>query len=490
MLLPLTNPSFGKPLARATPEAAGVRSEDVAAFVAAAKARKINLHSFLLLRGDKVYAEGYYAPYGPDQLQTVYSLSKSFTSVAVGIACFEGILDLDERIVDIFADEIEGDIGKELAALTLRDCLRMSTGQPKEIPGPDMVKAFLSMPFTDMPGEHFRYNTMATYMLSAALKKRKVDLEEYLQEKLFDPMGIHGLRWMRCGRGIPTGGYGLSLLPEVIAKFGILLKNDGVWEGRRLIPHEYLALATSKQIDNREGNAGEWTYGYGYQFWMCRYDTFRGDGAFGQLCVVSKKQDAVLAVTAFTDDMQAELDLYFEHILCRMADGPLPENPEALKRLLAQLEECNCPIQPVPDDGQPFPEALLGRTLKDETGITLRFDRVADGLRFTADAAGAFLLARGGFRDQIARCVSSPLGYPQAEMESRALAGWGVRADGTVCVRIVMLELLNDWLIELTPEDGGWKLRVTDVHLPGKPQTIFVGMARWGAGWRHGSGRT
>ncbi len=478
MLIPYKTPSYGKPLERVTPESVGVHSEDVARFVSAAKERGINLHSFLMLRGDKVYAESYYAPYGPDQLQTVYSLSKSFTSAAIGIAWGEGILDLDERVVDIFADEMEGEPCPELAALTLRHLLRMSTGQPKEVPGPDMVKAFLSTPFADMPGERFRYNTMATYMLSATLKKRGVDLEAYLQEKLFDPMGISGLRWMRCGRGIPTGGYGLSLLPEVIAKFGILIKNDGVWEGKRLIPHEYLALATTKQIDNREGNAGEWTYGYGYQFWMCRYNTFRGDGAFGQFCVVSKDQDAVLAVTAHTDDMQAGLDVYFEHILLKMAQGSLPENPQAHEELEALLGRQACPIAPVPDDGLPFPQELLGRAMEDGKGGTLRFDWTEEGLRFESSAAGAFLMERGGFKDQMARCVTSPLNYPTAEMESRVLAGWGVKADGTVCLRTVMLELLSDWLVELKPESGAWSLRVTDMHLPGRPAVTYEGVVR------------
>ena len=479
MRIAATNPCAGKPLPRVTPESVGVSSRDVMAFVQAAKERNINLHSFLLLRHDQVYAESYYAPYAPDQLQTVYSLSKSFTSVAVGIAAGEGILDLDERIVDLFADEIEGEPCPELAALTLRNCLRMSTGQPKEIPGPDLVKAFLNMPFSDMPGEHFRYNSMATYMLSAALKKRGVDLEEYLQRKLFDPMGIKGLHWMRCGRGIPTGGFGLSILPEVIAKFGILLKNDGVWEGKRLIPHEYLALATSKRIDNSEGNKGEWACGYGYQFWMCRYDTFRGDGAFGQLCVVSPKQDAVLAMTAFTEDIQAELDVYFEHILLKMKEGALPEDPAAQKEAQEMLAAQRCFVAPVPDEGGQVPEELLGRALRTGDGHSLRLKKgPEDTLHFYCDVIGELTLTRGALADQIAPCRSDVMGYCLAEIQSRALAGYGVKKDGTVVVRADLLELLKDWQVELTPGAQDIKVRVIDVHLPDKEQVMYEGTAQ------------
>lgn len=495
MIVSATKPCFGTPLPRVTPESVGVRSADVAAFVDEARARNINLHSFLMLRGDKVYAESYYAPYAPDQLQTVYSLSKSFTSVAIGIAAEEGILDLDEKIVDIFADELTEEPCEQLKALTLRHCLRMSTGQPREIPGPDLLRAFLAMPFADMPGEVFRYNTMATYMLSATLNKRGIDLEKYLDEKLFAPMGISGLHWMRCLRGIPAGGYGLSLLPEVIAKFGILVKNGGAWEGKQLVPKAYLDLATTKQIDNSRDNNGEWSYGYGYKFWMCRYDTYRGDGAFGQLCVVSPKKDAVLAVTAYTEDIQAELDDYFETILLKMSDEPLPEDPAAHAALCEKLASAACYVAPLPDEGAPFPQALLDGTLTLRTGggaksvnvgpkvmtseqqpgeVSFRFERTADGaLHAVIDGVGDLLLDRGSLRDQITICEINPLGYGRAVFETRALAGYGVKTDGTVCLRVDMLELLRDELIELIPEGGSWRVRMTDVHLPYKTEVLF-----------------
>lgn len=501
MIVPATQPNFGKLLPRTSPESVGVRSSDVSAFVDAVRERGVNLHSFLLIRHDQVFAESYYAPYAPDQLQTVYSLSKSFTSVAIGIAASEGILDLDEKIVDIFADELEGEPCEQLKALTLRHCLRMSTGQPEEKFGHDLIKSFLiDMIFTDMPGEVFRYNTVATYMLSATLFKKGIDLEKYLEEKLFAPMGVSGLHWMRCSRGIPTGGYGLSILPEVIAKFGILLKNGGVWEGKQLIPKDYLDLATTKQIDNSLTGQGEWSYGYGYKFWMCRYDTYRGDGAFGQYCIVSPKHDAVAAITAYTDDMQTEMDVYFENILTKMLDEALPEDPAANAALKEKLSAQQCFVAPVPDDGAPFPQQLLDSALTFTMGggehsvnvgpkvitgtqtadaITITFDRAAeDALHFTMTKVGDIRLTRAVFCDQITLSESNPLNFGEVAFISRVLAGYGVKTDGTVCIRINMLELLRDVLIELIPEGAAWRVRLTDVHLPNKPELLFdSGMA-------------
>lgn len=495
MIVSAEKADFGKALPRVTPESVGVHSADVAAFVDALKARNVNVHSFMLLRGDRVYAESYYAPYTPHQLQTVYSLSKSFTSAAVGIAAGEGIIDLDEKIVDIFADELKQEPCEQLKALTLRHCLRMSTGQPREIPGFDMIQAFLNMPFTDMPGEVFRYNTMATYMLSATLHKRGVDLEKYLEEKLFKPMGVTGLHWMRCSRGIPTGGYGLSILPEVIAKFGILIKNGGVWEGKQLIPKEYLDLATTKQIDNSRDGNGEWSYGYGYKFWMCRYDTYRGDGAFGQLCVVSPKKDAVLAMTAYTEDIQAELDVYFDELLLKMADEPLPEDESAQQSLREKLDAQQCYVAPIPDEKGVFPQELLDHALtfrvggeeksvnvgpkvmtsrSDPNEICLCFEKEqGEKIKLTGSCIGEFVLERGAMHDQVTRCENDPLGYGLVKIRSRALAGYGVKHDGTVCVRIDMLELLRDILIEIIPCGGSWRVRMTDVHLPGKEEVLL-----------------
>ena len=207
-------------LERITPAQAGLDPQCIINMMDRMEKEHINITSFMLLRHGKVLCEASYEPYDAAQLRTVYSLSKTFTSMAVGIAAGEGKIDLDEKITDLFAAEIENgkiQVGKELASLSLRHLLRMSTGQEKEPGGSDcwddMVSAFLREPFHEMPGEVFRYNSIATYMLSASLKKKGIDLEHYLEEKLLTPMGISGTRWLRDPKGICVGGFGFSLYP-------------------------------------------------------------------------------------------------------------------------------------------------------------------------------------------------------------------------------------------------------------------------------------
>ena len=182
-----TKPVIHDQLPRVTPEEAGISSATVSRWVTALTENNLRPHAFILLKDGRVFAEGYYAPYAPLRPQTVYSLSKSFTSVAVGMAAADGVLDLDEKLADIFPDRLPDNPGPEVLAITVRDCLKMATGQPKEpdFGAPDLISAFLAMPFSEMPGQVFRYNTAATYMCSAVLAHRSVDLEEFLEKRLF-----------------------------------------------------------------------------------------------------------------------------------------------------------------------------------------------------------------------------------------------------------------------------------------------------------------
>lgn len=176
--------------------------------------------------------------------------------MAIGIAAGEGKIRLDERIVDLFPEQAKNaPDSPQLQMLTIRHLLMMSTGQGsepfhQENAWDDAISAFLREPFADAPGETFRYNTGATYMLSAALKQRGIDLEEYLREKLLTPMGITGTRWIRDPNGICTGGFGFSLHPEDIAKLGILLMQSGRWNGQQLVPEWYVREATTRQISS------------------------------------------------------------------------------------------------------------------------------------------------------------------------------------------------------------------------------------------------
>lgn len=323
-------------LSRKKPEELGVSPQKVIGFLDSLKERKLEIHSFMLLRHGHVAAEGWWAPYAPELPHMLFSLSKSFTSTAIGMAVHEGILTLDAPVVSFFPEDLPSEVSENLAAMQVRHLLMMGTGHDKDTTDAlhqaadgNWAKAFLALPVPHEPGTHFLYNTGATYMLSAILQKASGQrLLDYLQSRLFEPLGIRNPTWETCPRGIHTGGYGLSVTTEDIAKFGQLYLQKGVWQGKRLIDEAWIEEATGKRISNGDGGDSDWAQGYGYQFWRCRHGVYRGDGAFGQFCIVMPEQDAVMAITAGTGDLQGVLDCVWDHLL----DAFLPEPAEADER--------------------------------------------------------------------------------------------------------------------------------------------------------------
>ena len=336
----------------ALPETQGVSSEAVLSWINSVERDVDALHSFVLVRHGKIVAEGWWAPYRRESPHMLYSLSKSFTSTAVGIAVDEGRLSLDDRVVSFFPDKLPGQPCDNLKRMRVRDLLCMGTGNHddtlpaiKEDVSGDWVRVFLSRPVEHEPGTHFRYNTGATYMLSAILGKvTNQDLVDYLQPRLFGPLGIIDPSWEKCPQGIHTGGYGLKVRTEDIAALGQLYLRKGMWADRRLLSEKWVAMASSKQIDNGSNPESDWNQGYGFQFWRCRHNAFRGDGAFGQYCVVMPEQDAVLAITSGLGNMQQVLDLVWTHLLPGMKEGALSENSQASGELAGKLRSLVLPV--------------------------------------------------------------------------------------------------------------------------------------------------
>ncbi len=340
-----------EPLPRSTPEAQGISSQAVRNFVEAAD--KINtLHSFMLLRHGQVIAEGWWKPESAEKPHVLHSLSKSFTSTAVGLAIAEGKLKLDDHVLQFFPNDAPSDPSDNLKALTVRDLLTMTGGhdtEPKAQAGGPTVKTFLAHPFVHQPGTHFQYNTMGTYTLSAIVSKvTGQTVRDYLKPRLFDPLGIEHPRWDTSAEGFSLGGYGLYLHTEDIAKFGQLYLQKGKWNGRQLIPEKWVEKATTMQTPNdQESHAKmgpDWQQGYCFQFWRCTHNAYRGDGAAGQLCVIMPDQDAVVAVTADTGSMQSELNAIWETLYPAFRTSPLP-NDEAAQEKLKQ-EEANLVAHP------------------------------------------------------------------------------------------------------------------------------------------------
>lgn len=332
-------------LPRATPESQSVDSQGVLSFLQAADQEVNSMHSLMLLRRGYVVAESWWAPEAPDKPHVLWSLSKSFTSTAVGLAAADGKLTIDDRVVDHFPDDLPQSPSENLQRMRIRDLLTMSTGhqdEPRVRENDQWKRTFLAHPVEHKPGTHFKYNTAATYMLSAIVQRVTGEkVVDYLGPRLFAPLGITPPTWDESPEGISLGGYGLYLKTEDIAKFGQLLLQGGRWNGQQLVPKSWIEQATTKQVSNGSSPESDWDQGYCFQFWRCRHNAFRGDGKDGQFCLVLPEQDAVIAITANTRNLQGVLNLVWQHLLPAMTDQALASNPgtnEQLSTFNSQLK--------------------------------------------------------------------------------------------------------------------------------------------------------
>lgn len=277
------------------------------------------IHSLTVYRrGEKIVSIAP-PPFDINNKNHVYSLSKSFCSTAVGIACDLGYLSLDERIVDIFPDKCPEEISENLSKMTLYNVLSMNCGHEgcvmnKMVNSDDPVKAFLAQEVKFVPGTHFAYNTGATYLASACVTKRTgLTALDFLEKHLFKPLGICGSMWYSHA-GITEGGVGFHVSTEDAAKLGLLYMNGGIWQGKRLLSKSYIKTASSPISDNSSNGNPDWTAGYGLQFWRNTREGYRGDGAYGQLCVILPKRDMVIAMFAECADMQTEMNILFDFV--------------------------------------------------------------------------------------------------------------------------------------------------------------------------------
>ena len=331
-----------KPLPRTTQN---IPSEALLAFLDSTEAAALELHSLMVVQHGIVLAEGWWKPYRRAVPHMLYSLSKSFTATAAAFAIAEGRFGLDDTVISFFPDDLPVEISDNLRAMRVRHLLSMATGQTEEpvlwaTPlDSNWVRQFLSTPVVKEPGTHFLYNSPATYMVSALVEQTTNEpLLDYLTPRLLVPLGIEGATWETDKRGIAVGGWGLNLTTEDIACFGQLYLQKGVWQGQRLLSEEWVTQATSKQVSNGDNPDSDWNQGYGFQFWCCRHGAYRGDGAFGQFCLVMPEQDAVIAITSGVGNMGAVLNLVWEHLLPALdKTNVIPANPAADQRLTERL---------------------------------------------------------------------------------------------------------------------------------------------------------
>jgi CubicO group peptidase (beta-lactamase class C family) len=330
------------PLPESLPSRHGVDADGIAAFLDAMDGTE--LHSLMILRHGHVIASGWWEPYGPDRPHHLYSLSKSFTSTAAGLAIAEGLLDLDAPVLSYFP-ELDAEVTDPRSrAMLVRHIASMSSGHLTDTWEAAVGSAedrpawgFLRIPPDRDPGTVFAYNQSCTYALATIVQRvTGQELTEYLRPRLFDVIGIGTAAWVPFPEGQALGFAGLFVTTDAIARLGELYLRGGQWQGRRVLPAEWVAEATRRHVTTQFGTDPDWQQGYGFQFWMCRHG-YRGDGAFGQFCLVLPEQDAVIAITASTEDMQAVLDAVWAHLLPAFGDAGSAEADATLAKRLGEL---------------------------------------------------------------------------------------------------------------------------------------------------------
>jgi CubicO group peptidase (beta-lactamase class C family) len=324
-------------LPRSTPAEQGVDARGIDAFVAGLEPLPdVELHSLMVLRHGHVVAEQWWHPYRPDTPHLLYSLSKSFTSAAIGFAVAEGLVDLDAPALSYFPEYDARVTDPRSRSTLVRHLAAMASGHESERVAEaweagegDLVLGLFLLPPEREPGSHFAYNQPCTYILGAIVRKVSgVSLTEFLRPRLFEPLGIEPYGWWTDESGAELGYSGLHTVTESVAKFGQLLLDGGVWQGKQLLPAEWVAEATRSHVSTAGEPAGnpDWEQGYGFQFWRARHG-YRGDGAYGQFMVVLPEADAVVAITSQSPDMQAVLDKLWEHLLPALTAEEGPAGP-------------------------------------------------------------------------------------------------------------------------------------------------------------------
>jgi CubicO group peptidase (beta-lactamase class C family) len=338
-------------LPRSTPEQEGVSSEGIMGFLNACDTNGLENHSFMMLRHGKVIAEGWWKPYGPDYKHVMFSASKTFTATAIGLAVSENRLKVTDKIITFFPYSLPDTISEYMRGMTVKDLLTMSAGQDPEPSawgaGGDWITHFISAEPKYKPGTVFKYNNMATFMLSAIVQQVTGEtVFDYLLPRVFKPLGIRGIDWDLNPQGINLGMIGLRLRTEDLAKFGQLLLNGGIWNGKQLIPKEWIKEATSFQIKNSDEpeekrSLSDWAQGYAYQMWRGRNNTVRLDGMAGQFVVLIPDKDAIVVFTANNSNTQKQLNLIHTYLIPAIKSDkslvPAPVIQQALVRKASTL---------------------------------------------------------------------------------------------------------------------------------------------------------
>jgi CubicO group peptidase (beta-lactamase class C family) len=431
---------MGIDLPRSTPAEQGVDSTGIDAFIAAlAPLDDVELHSLMVLRHGHVVAEHWWPPYAPQTPQLLYSLSKSFTSTALGFAVAEGLVDLDATVLSYFPELDDQVTDERSRRIKVRHVAAMASGHADDtfdeaVATGNTLLGFLRIPPDEEPGTIFAYNQSCTYSVGRIIRQvTGSTLLEFLQPRLFEPLGISTYGWYRDRQGFEQGFSGLFMVTETIAKLGQLYLDQGRWQGAQLLPESWIAEATRSHVScGTDGS--DWAQGYGFQFWRSRHG-YRGDGAYGQYMQILPEADAVVVITSQSPDMPAVLDAVWAHLLPALTTGTGPAGAWA-----------------PPSGGLALPVAV-GKE-GELSAATLRPAAGSDSLLRTVEVTGAEVTLRDHGDP-----VTVPIGRPGQWSTTGPVVSSSAWVDGTLELDLVFVETPHRLRVFLDPAAGTFEAR-------------------------------
>ncbi len=434
--------------ATATPESLGIHTDCLIRFCKRLEEQDLPIHSAIIMRHNQVCFETYYAPYTRDTLHRMFSITKSFVSLAIGLLESEGKLSLDDHIVDYFPEKQPKEGAYEYTKmLTIREMLAMTTCHDKttyKATGvTDWVGSFFTTKPNHVPGTNFSYDTSSTHVLGALVEKLTgMELLDYLRSKCLDAMGCSKDSFiLKDPNGVSMGGSGLCATPYDILKMIYLVAHDGNWNGEQLLPKDYVIAAKQKHSDPsaKQGTLEE-MQGYGYQIWMTRHNGIVFFGMGGQLALYVPDKDIFMVTTADMQGRQGGVQLiydsFWEEIYNHIEDFALEESTDKQKEL-AEFASSRKLFALAKSTAAPIQDTINHKTfICDEnscgvTNVTLHFDNDTEGTFAYENATGAHTIRFGLGKNVIGQ-------FPDYNLRDAASATWKID-----CYFLIKVQLID-----------------------------------------------
>jgi len=397
---------------RSAPAAQGMSSRSIGALLDLFEERSVEGHSIMVVRHGHVVAEGWWTPYSADRPALLYSVTKSFTSIAVGLVIADGLLALDDLVVDVLPEHVPDDISEQGRRLTVHHLLSMTSGHTTdslaeawELEPGDLVKGFLRVPFRAPEGSRFEYDNATTFLLARMVERVSGRaLPDLLDERLFRPMGVEHAEWDRVASGKAFGFHGLHLTTEAVAAFGELLLRGGRWGDRQLVPREWVDVATRPHSQIVPTEDDDSARGYGYQFWIAEHG-FYAFGAYGQQCVVIPSLDLVVVVTSHSPQPPAVPDAIWD---CLAPGIGRPDSARDDEMLAERLRRLSFPLVAGSADPGRAAKAVIAAAPDSAlpAGSAVIVEPAGGGWRLQLESIRDLEVGHGEWRE------SSPLGRP------------------------------------------------------------------------------